>query len=161
LLLRVLKRVLAAQPQYSARIIGGGSEQVKELAKHMDADCRARIDIVGWVDHAKLPRFYQESQIFICASRHESFLIVAGEALCCGCSVVGDANLASLPYLTGLGSGTTSCDSSLNNLSDAVMAEIDAWQSGERDPGQISRAWQARLHPDRVAGALLKLIDSL
>jgi hypothetical protein len=64
-----------------------------------------------------------------------------------------------MPYLTGLGSGTTSCDSSLDNLRDAVMAEINAWHSGERDPVQISRAWQARLHPDRVAAALMNLVE--
>jgi hypothetical protein len=63
-----------------------------------------------------------------------------------------------LPYLTGLGSGTTACDSSPDNLQDAVLAEISAWESGGRDPVQISRAWQARLHPDRVAEALLKLL---
>jgi hypothetical protein len=86
-------------------------------------------------------------------------MIAAGEALCCGCSVVGDAKLPSMPYLTGLGSGTPSCDSRLDNLQDAVLAEISAWQSGERDPVQISRAWQERLHADRVGGAFLKLVE--
>ena len=159
LLLRVLERVLSGQPRYSARIIGSGAEVVKELAQRLNPDCRSRIEIVGWVDHAKLPAFYGESQIFLCASRYESFLIAAGEALCCGCSVVGDARIASMPYLTGLGSGTVSCDCSLDNLGDAVMAEINAWQSGERDPAQIGRAWQARLHADRVAAAILKLVE--
>ena len=159
LLLRVLERVLSEQPQYSARIVGGGADIVKALAQRMSADCRARIEIVGRVDHARLPALYGESQIMLCSSRFESFFIAGGEAVCCGCSVVGDARIASMPYLTGLASGTTSCDSSPDNLRDAVMAEISAWQSGERDPVQISRAWQGRLHPDRVAGAFLKLLD--
>jgi glycosyltransferase involved in cell wall biosynthesis len=159
LLLRVLERVLSEQPHYSARIIGSGSEVVQQLAQHLNADCRSRIDIVGPVDHAKLPAHYAECQIFLCTSRYESFLIAAGEALCCGCSVVGDARIASLPYFAGLGSGTISCDSSLNNLRDALMAEISAWQTGQRDPVQISRAWQARLHPDHVAEALVKLME--
>jgi glycosyltransferase involved in cell wall biosynthesis len=159
LLLRVLERVLARQPQYSARIVGSGAEVVKKLAQHLNAECRSRIDIVGRVDHAGLPALYGESQVFLCTSRYESFMIAAGEALCCGCSVVGDARIASMSYFTGLSSGTVSCDSSLDNLQDAVMAEINAWQSGERDPVQISRAWQARLHADRVAGAFLKLVE--
>jgi glycosyltransferase involved in cell wall biosynthesis len=159
LLLRVLERVLSEQPRYSARIIGSGSEAVQNLAQRMSADCRSRIDIAGRVDHSKIPAFYRESQILLCTSRYESFMIAGGEALCCGCSVVGDGRIASLPYLTGLGSGTTSCDSSLDNLRDAAMVEINAWQSGERNPVQISRAWQARLHADRVAGAFLKLLE--
>jgi hypothetical protein len=72
---------------------------------------------------------------------------------------VGDGRIASLPYLTGLGSGTTSCDSSLDNLRDAAMVEINAWQSGERNPVQISRAWQAQLHADRVARSFLNLVQ--
>jgi glycosyltransferase involved in cell wall biosynthesis len=159
LLLRILERVLSEQPQYSARIIGSGAEIVQKLAQRLKPDCRSRIEIVGRVDHAKLPAYYGESQIFLCTSRYESFLIAAGEALCCGCSVVGDATIASMPYFTELGSGTLSSDSSLDNLRNALMTEIDAWQSGHRDPVQISRAWQARLHPDHVAEALLKFLQ--
>jgi len=158
LLLRVLERVLSEQPEYSARIIGSGAEVVQELAQHLKTDCRSRIEIIGRVDHAKLPALYAESQIFLSTSRYESFLIAAGEALCCGCSVVGDVRISSLPYFAGLSSGTTSCDSSLDNLRDALMVEINAWQSGQRDPVQISQAWQARLHADHVAEALLKLV---
>ena len=159
LLMRILERVLSEQPQYSARILGSGSEVVRKLAQNIKADCRSRIDIVGRVDHAKLPAFYGESRIFLCTSRFETFMIAAAEALCCGCSVVGDARIASMPYFTGLASGTTSCDSSLDNFRDALMAEIHAWQTGDRDPVQISQAWQARLHPDRVAAAFLKLME--
>jgi glycosyltransferase involved in cell wall biosynthesis len=159
LLLKVLERVLSEQPHYSARIIGSGAEIVQKLVQQMNSDCKSRLDIVGRVDHAKLPAFYRESQIFLCTSRYESFLIAAGEALCCGCSVVGDARIASLPYLAGLGSGTVSCDSSVVNLRDAVTAEINAWQSGERDPAQISQMWQVRLHADHVAEAFLKLVE--
>jgi len=159
LLVRVLERVLSEQPQYSARILGSGSEVVQKLAQNMNADCRSRLDIVGRVDHAKLPAYYGESRIFLCTSRFETFMIAAAEALCCGCSVVGDARIASMPYFTGLASGTTSCDASLDNFRDALMAEINAWESGQRDPLQISQAWQARLHPDRVAAAFLKLME--
>ena len=159
LLLRVLQRVLTEQPHYSARIIGSGAEVVKKLAQNLSADCRSRIDITGKVENAKLPALYGESRIFLSTSRYESFLIAAGEALCCGCSVVGDARIATMPYFAGSNSGTVSCNSSVDNFRDALTAEINAWQSGERNPTQISQTWQARLHPDRVAQALLKLLD--
>ena len=161
LLLRVLQRVLTEQPHYSARIIGSGAEVVKKLAQNLSADCRSRIDITGKVENAKLPALYGESRIFLSTSRYESFLIAAGEALCCGCSVVGDARIATMPYFAGSDSGTVSCNSSVDNFRDALTAEINAWQSGERNPTQISQTWQARLHPDRVAQALLKLLEEL
>ena len=159
LLIRVLEAVLLAHRQYSARIVGSGPDVVEKLVQRISADCRPRIEIVGRVEHQKLPAHYQGSQIFLCTSRYESFLIAAGEALCCGCSVVGDAGIASLPYLTALDSGTTSCNSSFDKLRDAVVAEINAWQAGERDPVRISQAWQERLHADRMAEGLLRLVD--
>jgi glycosyltransferase involved in cell wall biosynthesis len=159
LLLQVLEQVLSEQPQYSARVIGSGADIAQKLAQHVRADCRSRIEIVGRVDHANLPVHYSESQIFLCTSRFESFMIAAAEALCCGCSVVGDARIASMPFFTGLSSGTVAADSSLENMRDALMAEIDAWQSGQRDPVQISQAWQARLHADRVAEAFVKFMQ--
>ena len=159
LLLRVLEYVLKVRPQYSARIIGSGSEIVEGLAQRLQPDCRTRIEIMGRVDHAKLPAHYSESRILLSTSRYESFLIAAGEALCCGCSVVGDSRIATMPYFAGLNSGTTSPDSVVENLGKAVLTEINAWQSGQRDPVQISRAWKARLDPDRVAEALLKLLQ--
>jgi hypothetical protein len=47
----------------------------------------------------------------------------------------------------------------VDNLRDALTAEINAWQSGQRDPVQISQAWQARLHTDHVAETFLKLLE--
>jgi glycosyltransferase involved in cell wall biosynthesis len=158
LLMRVLGRVLAEQPEYTAKIAGSGAETLRALAGKLDASCRSRIEIIGWLDHEKVPALYRESQIFLCTSYSESFMIAAGEALSCGCSVVGDARISSMVYFTGLGSGTVSCDGSADNFGDAVRAEIAAWKSGARDPAQISAAWRDRLHADRVAAAFLKII---
>jgi glycosyltransferase involved in cell wall biosynthesis len=156
-LVRVLERVLSEQPEYSARIIGGGAERVRRLAQFLDDGCKSRINILGPVSHQQLAHHYQESQILLCTSYQESFHIAAGEALCCGCSVVGDVRISSMPYFCSASSGTVSCDLSVNNLGDALNSEIDAWRRGERDPIQISRTWTARLHPERVAGTFLNL----
>jgi glycosyltransferase involved in cell wall biosynthesis len=158
LLVKILERVLSERPEYSARIIGSGSEVVRTLARHMSADCRGRLEIIEHVEHAKLPDFYKESKIFLGTSTFESFMITAAEALCCGCSVVGDGRIASMVYFTGQASGTTSWDSSPSAFRDAVVAEIEAWESGERDAVRISQSWQARMHPECVAGTFLKLM---
>jgi len=156
-LARVLERILSEQPGYSARIIGGGEEYVRRLVQPLDDGCKSRINILGPVRHQQLAGHYQESQILLCTSRYESFHNASGEALCCGCSVVGDVGISSMPYFCSASSGTLSCDLSVNNLRDALQAEIDAWQRGDRDPIQISATWTARLHPDRVAEMFLNL----
>ena len=115
------------------------------------------MNILCRFSHPHRAGLYQESQILLCTSYIESFHIAAGEALCCGCSVVGDVRISSMPYLCSTSSGTLSCDLSVNNLRDALQAEIQAWERGERDPIQIGRTWTQRLHADRVAGQFLNL----
>jgi glycosyltransferase involved in cell wall biosynthesis len=156
-LVRVLERVLSERPEYSARIVGGGEECVRKQMESVEGGGKSRMNILGRVSHQQLAGLYQESQILLCTSYIESFHIAAGEALCCGCSVVGDVRISSMPYLCSTSSGTLSCDLSVNNLRDALQAEIQAWERGERDPIQIGRTWTQRLHADRVAGQFLNL----
>ncbi len=157
LLGRVVERLLQEQPQYSVRIIGEGVEQVRKYLRTAIAQYGPRVDLVGYVDHKSLAALYQDCQIMLCTSYHESFHIASGEALCCGCSVVGDTRISSMPYFTQFGSGTVACDLSTDNIRDALFAEIDAWRAGDRDPVQISKIWSGKLHPDRVAQAILNL----
>jgi glycosyltransferase involved in cell wall biosynthesis len=157
LLGRVLEYVLQEQPQYTVRVIGGGGEQVRKRLPKLETSHESRVDIVGHVEHAKLPAFYQESQIILCTSYSEGFPNAMGEALCCGCSVVGDIRISPFSYYVQFGSGTLACDLSPNNFRDALFAEIDAWEMGDRDPVQISKTWTEKLHPDRVAKTFLNL----
>lgn len=159
LLVRVLGRVLERYPAYSARIIGGGEERLRQLVRRLKPESASRIQILGPVLHDKLLHHYQESQISLCSSYSESFHLASAEALCCGCSVVGDVRLSPMSYFTSFASGTPACTRSLDNMGDAVAAEIDAWQSGERDPEQISRYWTLKLHPQHAARKLLSCFE--
>jgi glycosyltransferase involved in cell wall biosynthesis len=157
ILARVLTEVLATQPDYQCQIIGTGEECVRKLLQDVDEKIKSRIKILGRVPHEKLARHYQESQILLCTSYYESFHIAAGEALCCGASVVGDARISSMPYFCSATSGTVSPDLSVGNLSTALLAEMEAWRRGQRDPSQIGEVWVGRLHPERVAAGFLAL----
>jgi glycosyltransferase involved in cell wall biosynthesis len=163
LLVRCLAQVLALRPGCSARIVGSGDTVVKQLidSLRLPADCRSRIHVLGPVKHEDLFALYQESQISLCSSHYESFHIASGEALCCGCSVVGNGQIPAMPYFCSAASGTVSCDGSVNNFLDAVLAEIDAWRRHERDPAQISQTWTARLHPDGVAKSAMALMAEI
>lgn len=157
LLIRALERVLAEEPTYSARIIGSGQEKIEQLLRKLKGGVASRIHVIGPVSHEMVRDNYQSSQISLCSSYYEAFSIAMAEALCCGCSVVGNAQISSLVYCAGFASGTLSCDLSLHNFTDALLAEIEAWRSGERDPIQISRYWTARLHPEHAVRKLLSL----
>jgi glycosyltransferase involved in cell wall biosynthesis len=153
----VLKRVLSEQPGYFCRIIGAGADRVKKLVQPFSEDCKSRINIMGRVSHEQLPAHYQASQILLSTSHNEGSPNVGGEALCCGCSIVGDIRISSFGYFCSASSGMLSCDLSVNNLADAVLAEIDAWGRGNRDPVQISATWTARLRPEHIAESFINL----
>lgn len=159
LMVEVLERMLSARPDYRAYIVGTGLEFVRKRFRKMNCESDERIRLVGFVPHEKLPFLYQKCQILLSASHHESFHLGAGEALCCGCSVVGDLRISSMPYLAGCGSGTVYGDGSPASVTDALLTEIAAWEAKDRDPIRISKIWTARLHPARVANEILSLAD--
>ena len=157
LLARVVQRVLQEQPEYSVRILGDDGELVRNFLLPRNNEYAARVEILGNLEHKKLPPLYQESQIILCTSYMESFHIAAAEALCCGCSVVANGRISSMPYFVQFGSGAISCDLSLSGFTDALFAEIDCWKTGDRDPLQISKTWTAKLHPQEVARSFVRL----
>jgi glycosyltransferase involved in cell wall biosynthesis len=157
LLVEVLGLVLQRQPAYRARIIGSGQAQVADLVKRLPADVQARIEILGPLANAHMPRHYQEAQMLVNTSYSEGASIAAAEALCCGCSVVGSALMSCFNYFCSESCGTLATARSAGFFCDALGAEIDAWARGDRNPSAISRTWCQRVHAPSVARAVLQL----
>ena len=157
LLVQALARALPRRPEYRARIIGSGREALEERVGKLPPEVRQRIEILGPIPNSQLGRHYQEARIFVNSSYSESFGIAAAEALCCGCSVVGTALIASFNYFCSEASGTLSCNRSPALYCDAICAEMAAWDSGRRDPARISATWTARLHAGQVARSVLDI----
>lgn len=103
-----------------------------------------------------LIRNYQESLIMFVGSRYETLNLAAVEALACGCSLAGPAAIASINYLSSASSGTVVPGRSAAELTDALCAEIDAWEHGERNPAQISQHWRERFEAPNYARKVLK-----
>jgi len=160
-LVAVLDRVLAIEKDYHARIIGSSIDVVARLVGRLSPEVRARIELVGAVPHERLPRYYQEAKIHFVASRTESGPITAGEALCCGCSMVGPAHVPSLHFFTNDACGSLAIDRSTARLADALFCEIEAWRSGARDPVAMSALWMRRVHAPAVASAALGGVAAL
>lgn len=158
-LARVLGAVLSAEPSASAQVFGGGDALLRrELARLPDA-ARARITVSGSVPHLDLVPAMQRAQVMLCTSRTESFHIASAEALCCGCAVVGPAEIPSMHWFTSEASGTLAADRSDARLAAAVGQELAAWRAGGRDPARISATWRGRFTARAVAGDVLRLLE--
>lgn len=157
-LVRVFGQVLAREPTARVRILGSGDELVRHEIQKLPAAVQARFDVHGPVPHLDLVPHLQAAQVVFCSSRLESFHLVSAEGLCCGCSVVGPAEIPSMHWFTGEQSGTLAADRSDARLADALVAELAAWRSGARDPQRLSAMWRARLTARSVAAEALRLL---
>lgn len=160
LLLSVLKRFLAIHPHWSADIVGklpDGWTPEQEFGP----DLRDRVRFHGLMEHRRIAGLYSRSKVFFMSSRHESYNISAAEALCCGCSVVGPSDIASVPFFTGALSGTAACRQTGNFFLDALCVEASAWQAGDRDPESISKHWIDTVGATAVARTMLGAFERL
>lgn len=157
-LIRVLGAVLARQPEARARIIGTGETVVRRELARQPAAVQARLEFAGPRPHAELPRQMHDAQVIFCSSHLESFHLVSAEGLCCGCSVVGPADIPSMHWFTADQCGTLAPDRSDAALVAALEGELAGWRAGRREAGRISALWRARLPPAAVAAEAMRLV---
>lgn len=160
LLLQALNLALQKHPDYVAWIIGGGENVLAPIINGFSKDISGRIQLLGPRSHHELPQWLSRSQILACSSNYESFHIASGEALCCGCSLVGPG-LRSAPAILDFvaqGHGTNCAHYSVHGMADAIDAEITNWQEGKRNPFDISAIWCAKLHSQNVVQKILNCV---
>jgi len=157
-LVRVLSRVLLHNPGFRAVIIGDGDHFVRKLVDRYAGHVKDRITITGRMAHENIPTHEKRAKIFVCSSRAESMNISSAEALCCGCSVVGPGEIASMHEYSSFQSGTITWTRRDSDYVDAVNAEIDEWKWGRRNPIAISNHFRKILSSESIAKRLVGLV---
>jgi glycosyltransferase involved in cell wall biosynthesis len=158
-LIETLGYFLKRNPDYNAIVIGHGEELLSKALRKTFSDISDKIELSGRLSHDKIPFILQRAQIFLCSSRAEGFPNSVGEAVCCGCSVVGPAEIASMHFFASHSSGTLAWTRRTHDFVDAVNAEANAWNSGKRNPAQISAHFLNHLSPKSIGEQLLKIIS--
>lgn len=119
----------------------------------LQEDERARITLAGMMGRADLASLLTGAMVFYSPSAYESFGIAAAEALCSGCSVVAarSVSMSAFEWFVSEKSGRLVERDDADGHCAALLAELRAWNNGERNPAAISRVWCGRLHADKVA----------
>jgi glycosyltransferase involved in cell wall biosynthesis len=164
-LVEVAARVLSQRPD--ARFIIAGKDAVRYAGEIAGTAPGAHDRVVGYerLEHDQLCRHMSLCQVALCTSRYESFHIASGEALLCGCCIVAprSPHLPSFPYFSDDGRSGRIAEDNVAALADTVLAELDAWRNGKRDPAASAHMWQGRIGARAVArqiDALLSLSKS-
>ena len=160
LLAEVMSSLLAADERVEVVIAGRTTAGLEEWHQSLPAAQRGRIGLSGLMERDELAELLRTSQVFYSPSAFESFGIAAAEALCSGCSVVAgrSGSMASFEWFVGENSGKLAETDDAQGHIHALAEELDAWENGRRDPGQIASVWSERLHADKVAERISRCV---
>lgn len=158
LLARTARLFLERSPDWEIVVIGPGAEAE---GRKLEAEFPGRFKMLGRMGREGLAVQLRASKIYLLTSHLETFNIAGAEALCCGCSVVGPAQIPSSSYFAGSDSGSVSYLRSSVHLTDALMAEVDEWDKGNRDPYRIAEVWKEKVGAAAVSRMYLDLIRSI
>jgi len=153
LLTDVIRTLLSKDDLVSVVIAGQPAPGLEAWHAGLCESHRRRVNLAGIIGREELAGLLAESQIFYSPSAYESFGIAAAEALCSGCSVVAgrSVTMAAFGWFVSEKSGQLATVDNTAGHSDALLRELSAWDSGDRDPEKNSETWGGRLHADRVA----------
>ena len=158
LLSEIAERFLSALPDWGIVVAGPGAQTEGE---RLEIKYRGRFSMLGKVGHEVLNKQLRASKIYLLTSHSETFNIAGAEALCCGCTVVGPAQIPSSAYFAGKESGTVSYIRNADHMCDALMAETEEWGNHRRDPEKIAAQWLEELGAKAVAKRYLETFKNI
>lgn len=155
-LLETVRILTLKDPKIIVEIYGKCDSWFLSQYNKIEANLRDRIQLMGFIENTKLPHIYQKSQVAICTSRSEGTHIASLEALCCGCSIVipSRKQLQTLHWYASYNSGTISSEDTPESMSDAILTELQLWESGQREPKRFATFFQDMVRVDKVVQRL-------
>ena len=139
--------------------LGHGKVSIEKSVSKWNSALKERLEVLGPLDsHSEMTRLLGESRILFIPSRWEGFPIVAAEAVCMGCTIVGTP-LESLLYLVADGfSGTLGQSSKFKHQMRALEFDISKHEQGDYAPGEIAGYWRPKLSVQTVASRIYELV---
>ncbi|MDO5472534.1 MAG: glycosyltransferase [Akkermansia sp.] len=153
MLMKTLELLYSKGCTATTYIFGYLTEDIQNWHKNLDSAISEKIILKGSVPNAELINEYKAAKIVFNTSLFESSHIVSAEGLCCGCSIVTPNrpdSLCDLLWYTTQQSGTISTHDTASSLADAITSELNAWETGERDPQKIAQKWQPFFHVNQI-----------
>lgn len=164
-LMETLEKLYQGGCDYITEIYGKITPEIETWHRSLPASVAEKVCIKGYVLNSELIKnVYNNTKIIICPSAYESSHIVSCEALCCGCSVVTTnrpSELRDVIWYTTRQSGEVSEEDTPQSLAEAIVKEIDNWETGKRNPDAISNAWKKLVHTDQVLPLIMKRFEEI
>ncbi|HZW34203.1 MAG TPA: glycosyltransferase [Isosphaeraceae bacterium] len=152
LLAAAIDRVAVLRPETEFVLIGrNGNAEFGKLVKKFP-----RVRYLGVQPPSIIAQFLRGSRVLVLSSRWESGPIVASEAVCAGCSLVGPSWVPTIPWYCSDGRhGSLFTRRSASALAIALSAELAEWDSGRRNPLATAAHFRPWFTPINVCRRLL------
>jgi len=162
LMMAVMDGLLAEEP-VEVEIVGATSAELERWHDSLPNDMRDRVKLRGRIRRNELHELLASSRIFYSPSAYESFGIAAGEALCCGCTVVAArlVTMSSFEWFAENGCGTLAEEDNVTGHLAALRGELKRWRGGGSEPLETAQRWGERLHEWEIANEVVELIKSV
>lgn len=160
-LIETYRRFLKERPDWRGMIVGAGAPNLCRLLNISLDEIKDRLIFSDHIPAESLPSLYRMARIGLWSSRWEGQQGTAAQALCCGCSVVAPfSGLNScFRHYVSRESGRIASRNNSASLTDELILEANAWESGQRDPNRISDIWCNEFHADRVAQRAMQALN--
>lgn len=153
MLMRTIESLFSIPRAVEVHIYGTCPPALQNWKQTLPEHIASRVKLLGNVHNHQLREAYKQAKIILCTSRYEGSHNVSAEALCCGCSVVAPnrpAPLRTVLWYTSKESGTISKEDTPESLAEAMRLELQKWETGQRNPHAIAKAWQPHFHTNQT-----------
>jgi hypothetical protein len=160
-LMGMIEQVLAVHPSATFEIFGRLVPEMERWHATLPDRFRERVALRGLRPSSEISAAIGSSRVLYCPSAVEGIPLAVVEGLCGGCSVVGlkTPDVAGLYWALCEGDGSAAGNDSVAAHGAAVIAELDAWHEGHRDPLAIATKWKRWFSAKEVALRTIALID--
>lgn len=159
-MIKILTKFLSIKRNWNVIIIGTGVPLLKQFLSlnYYPKDIINRIHILGEIPHDKIKDYLLKSKIYFMCSRYEGLPISGGEALCCGCTIIGSP-IEAFKYLTKNGFYGNVASSFKNNaLLGSLIYEAERHEKESINYEDIAKYWQNKLNKKKIAEKILNII---
>lgn len=153
LLLRAFATARKSRPEIELTLVGAGDhEGTRALARALGVEDVVRV--MDFVQPAELVRLYQQHDVFVLASRFDTYGVVAHEAAASGLPLVVSRHAGASALLVRDGENGRQVDpENTQDFADALLEclQPDVHARYSRCSSELARQWDARLVAERAA----------
>ena len=167
ILLRCMRRVIAARPSTRLTVVGHGPLEASMRALAIEEGVADHVDFLGPLAQRDLPALYRAASVFVAPFREaaggdrEGLGLVLVEALGCGCPVVASDMPATRDVLANVGGVEAIPPGDAEQLSDTLIRALDDYQHRANDILVTRQQLVDRFDWSAVARRYADLIDTV